>query len=213
MNQFERIYQFMTRPWVLLFCFSFIALSFFYFDKPIAMWADAHTISQKFPWLEWVTNLGIGVVDIVVVALVALIFRFVVKNVQWERRAWFVWICLVIPNLVCLVLKVLFGRARPDMLFSDQLYGFYGLHKSAAFWSFPSGHTTTIMGLAFGLSALFPQYIIAFIGVGSFVALSRILLLKHFLSDVLMATYLALIEVGLLYYWLSKYVQREKANH
>jgi len=96
-------------------------------------------------------------------------------------------------------LKVIFGRARPDMLFNDQLYGFYGLQTHAQFWSFPSGHTTTVMGFVFGLCALFPRHCVAFILTGLIVVSTRILLTHHFLSDVLIASYLALLEVGLLY--------------
>lgn len=210
MNQFERLYRTMTRPWVMVIYFILIVLSFLYLDKPIAIWAYSHQLALKFPWLEWVTNLGFGIVNIVAVALLALIFRLVIQNTLWEHRSWFLWLCLIIPNLVCLALKILFGRARPDMLFSEHLYGFYGLHKNSEFWSFPSGHTTTIMGLMFGLSALFPRYCSVFIGLGSFVAISRILLFKHYLSDVLMASYLALIAVGLLYNWLSSYLQKGK---
>ena len=118
---------------------------------------------------------------------------------------WFLWLCVLVPSLVCLVLKVLLGRARPDLLFNEHLYGFFGLKTHAPYWSFPSGHTTTVMGFVFGLSVLFPRKCYLFILAGSIVVLSRILLTHHYLSDVMAASYLALLEVGLLFWWSRRF--------
>ena len=108
--------------------------------------------------------------------------------------------------VVNLVLKIVFSRARPDLLFSQQWYGFYGFKFSAPFWSFPSGHATTIMGFVFALCALWPKYRYLFLLYGVLIALSRVVLTHHYLSDVMVASYLALVEVGLLYSW---FVQRK----
>jgi membrane-associated phospholipid phosphatase len=96
------------------------------------------------------------------------------------------------------------GRSRPELLFNDGLYGFYGLKLSSKFWSFPSGHTSTIMGFVFGLCIVFPRDMYAFILTGFTIATSRILLTHHFLSDVLMATYLSFLEISLFYYWVKR---------
>jgi len=83
-------------------------------------------------------------------------------------------------------------------------FGFYGFKTSYDYWSFPSGHTTTIMSLAFGLSVLFPRYWVILVSSAVVVALSRVLLIQHYLSDVIVATYLALIEVTILVCFLRK---------
>jgi membrane-associated phospholipid phosphatase len=210
MNQFERFFHFMMKPVMVMVGMVFVLLSYIFIDRPLAMIAHDMQFQARFPWLLWVTNLGIGMLYIVLIALLALILRFVIRNKPWERRIWFLWLCVVVPNMACLALKMLLGRARPDLLFSENLYGFYGLQKNAAFWSFPSGHTTTIMALMLGLSALFPRYLLGFILFGSLVACSRILLLQHYLSDVLAATYLAIIGAGVVYYWLSDSLLKEK---
>lgn len=210
MNQFERFLCFMRKPLLMIAGMLFILFSYFFMDRPLAMIAYEVQFQERFPWLLWVTNLGIGVLYIVLIAFIALVLRFVVRNKLWERRIWFLWFCVVVPNMVCLALKMLVGRARPDMLFSADLYGFYGFQKNAAFWSFPSGHTTTIMALMFGLSALFPSYLLGFILFGSLVACSRIMLLQHYLSDVLAAAYLALLGVSVVYYSLSERLLKVK---
>ena len=213
---FERLFDAMTRPLVVVFCFGLITLLFLYIDQPItiaahgAQFENGAQFETKFPWLDLLTKFGKIQAYIIGIGIVALASELVFKNIHSERRACFLLSCLLLSNLVCLVLKVTLGRARPDLYFSEHLYGFYGPHKNPLYWSFPSGHTTTIMALVFGLSALFPRYMIGFILFGSLVAASRILLLQHYLSDVLMASYLALIEVGFLYYWLSAYLRDNK---
>ena len=69
---------------------------------------------------------------------------------------------------------------------------------------FPSGHATTILSVAFGLSILFPRYRLLFVILGFFIALSRVLLGYHYFSDVLAASYLTLLEVIVLIYFLRK---------
>lgn len=207
---FEQLFSVMTKPWVVLSFLGLIIISFLYIDQSITIAAHDAQLEAQFPWLVLLTKFGKKSAYLIVIVLVALTSRLVFKNRYWECRAWFLLICLLFSNLVCLVIKVAMGRARPDLFFSEHLYGFFGPHKNQLYWSFPSGHTTTVMALMFGLSALFPRYMIGFILFGALVAASRVMLLQHYLSDVLMASYLALIEVGFLYYWLSTLVRDNK---
>jgi len=203
-NAFERLLATMTKPLVAISFMGLIVCSFLYLDRPIAYYFHNLDLRTNLSILNWVTRLGIGALYFIVLLLLALIFRYLRPNPQMEIRAWFLWLCVLIPSIICFVLKVLFGRARPGLLFDEQLYGFYGLKLHAPFWSFPSGHTTTVMGLVFGLCVLFPRYLYAFIVAGVLIVSSRILLTHHYLSDVLIATYLALLEVGVLNWWLRR---------
>jgi membrane-associated phospholipid phosphatase len=175
-------------------------LSFFYVDKSLAIYLHALHLSEHYPFLDAITILGESKLYLVSFFLLALLFRYGIRRVRWEASAWFLWLCVLVPNLICLVLKVLLGRARPELWFQDQLFGFYGFQHQSSFWSFPSGHTTTIMGLIWGLSILFPRYVWIYGIIGFVVVVSRLLLLQHYLSDVMIAAYLALLEVGVL--WL-----------
>ena len=202
MTAFDRLLAIMIKPWVVLSYAGLVILSFMVVDKPMAYYFYEFGFRERLHWLNGLTNLGIGAIYLVLFFLLALFFRCIYRNKVWEERSWFLWICVLIPNGFCLALKMIVGRARPDLLFHGQVYGFFGLHTGASFWSFPSGHTTTIMALVFGLSALFPRYCYALIVAGLLVASSRIVLTQHYLSDVLAASYLALLEVGLLLYWV-----------
>lgn len=198
MSPFDRLLAVMTKPWVAMLYIGFVVLSFLYLDKPIAQYFYSIDLKENLPLLTWLTKLGLGLIYMVGFFVLALFFRYIRQNSEREARAWFLFMCVTIPGVICVFLKALLGRARPDMWFDEQLYGFFGFKTNAYFWSFPSGHTTTVIGAALGLSILFPRYFYAFILAGLTIAFSRVFLTHHYLSDVLTAGYLTLLEVGIL---------------
>lgn len=204
MSPFDRLLAVMTKPIVMLVYVGFIVLSFFYFDKPIAEYFYNFDVRQHLAIVSWITKLGLGALYLPTFFVLALFFRYIVVNREWEARSWFLFMCLVIPTLICGFLKVIFGRARPNLWIHSDLYGFYGLQFKAPFWSFPSGHTTTIMSVVFGLSIVFPRYCYAFMLTGITVAFSRVMLTHHYFSDILAASYLSLLEIGILLCFLRR---------
>ncbi len=175
-----------------------IGICYYTVDQPLAAWLAHQQFAQQWSWLWVLTALGSTKPYLVGLLLLALAARFIVPNKRWEQRFWFLWLCVLLPELICVGLKIGFGRARPELWFSQQLYGFYGLQLNPLFWSFPSGHTTTIMGFALGLSCVFPRYTVGFLVLAGLVVASRVMLLQHYLSDVLMATWLCCIEISVL---------------
>lgn len=203
MVPFEQVLKMMLRPWVAACYLSVVVLSFLYVDQPIAWFFYDLDLRTKLPFLYWLTTLGTGEFYIVGLFLLVLFFRYVRPDKPSEARSWFLWCCVVIPYVICGLLKVSLGRARPELLFDSQLYGFYGFHLQAIYWSFPSGHTTTIMGLVFGLIILFPRYCTALLWSGFLLISTRVLLTNHYLSDVLTTSYLTMMEVAVLL-WIMR---------
>lgn len=204
LTPFDRLFSIMTKPMVMAAYFGFIVLSFFYLDKPIANYFRGFNPRINLPVLNWITLLGAGSLYLLLFFTLALFFRYIYKVKQWEKTSWFLWFCVLIPSGICLVIKRILGRARPDAWFSHHYYGFYGWHSKNAFLSFPSGHTTTVMGCVFGLCIVFPRFSYGFILAGLAVAATRIFLIQHYLSDVLAGIYLALLGVGLLVWIIKK---------
>ena len=204
MTAFDRLITATTKPWVIVSYIGLMIILFFYIDQPVAYYFHDLDYRTNQPMLHWITLLGSGKVYFAPLFIIAVFFRYIFPNKPLEARAWFLWLCALIPSTICLVLKVVLGRARPDLLFTEHLYGFYGWHTNELFWSFPSGHTTTLMGVIFGLGVLFPRFLYLFIAIGLAIVSSRILLTHHYLSDVLVAAFLALLEVGLLRWWLKR---------
>lgn len=201
---FERLFKVMTKPWVMALYILLIIVCYRYVDQPVARYLWLAHLNKQVPPLVWFTHLGTGAAYFILFFMAGVFFRYIVLNPVWQIRAWFMLTNTLIASLICGVLKFLLGRARPKMWLNENLYGFYGLKLDAHFMSFPSGHTTTIMSVAFGLSILFPRHWLAFILTGILVAFSRILLVHHYISDVLAAGYLTLLEVGFIYYIFRK---------
>ena len=201
---FQNLRNILLSPWFFAVFMVFIVVCFFFIDQPIALYFQSLDLNETAFWLRWITHLGLGGGYIIGLFLLALCARYILKNREWENKLWFLWLCVIIPSLICVALKFLMGRSRPTLLFNHDMYGFHGFETSAAYWSFPSGHTTTIMGLAFGLCIIFPKRTYSFITAGLIIAVSRVLLTNHFLSDVLIAAYLSFLEVSIILYWMNK---------
>lgn len=200
----HRLFTFMTKLGVMIAFLLIISLSYFYIDRPLATLLASFNFATELRWLWWLTAVGTGLIYMLVFFLTALFFRYVKVNAVYEARSWFLWLCVVCCSTITGILKVVLGRARPDLWIQAKIYGFYGFQTARPFMSFPSGHTTTVMSVAIGLSVLFPRHWLLFFATGFLVALSRVLLLQHYLSDVLAAAYLVIIEIGLLRYLLQK---------
>lgn len=83
------------------------------------------------------------------------------------------------------LLKIALGRTRPKLLFNIDLYSFTGLSWRPDHWSFPSGHTATIVALAAALWWLWPRHLLFYGLAAAIVAGSRIAAGAHYPSDVI----------------------------
>ncbi len=186
----------LLNPWVLLTLLISLLLLYQYVDLSLTLAVSQIPWLWHVEWMEWVTLLGSGYMSLLFICAFVL-FRYLCMHPLWEKRSLFVLLTVVISGLSCDVLKMVFGRARPTLWFEQQAYGFYWLKTNSTYWSFPSGHTATILSIAFSLSILFPRYRFFFLAIGLLVAFSRICLGCHYLSDVMMASYMALLGTAL----------------
>ncbi|BCA95924.1 phosphatidylglycerophosphatase B [Legionella antarctica] len=196
MTQFEGTYGLMKRPWVILTYLALVILTYHFLDRPLATYFYQLDLRTNLHVLNLVTSLGKMIIYVVLFTLAGLYFRYIGTNTTYEARAWYLLACIIFPNLLCLILKTSLGRARPDLLFSSDIYGFYWFKPTSSYWSLPSGHTTTVVSLASGFGVLFPKYFYAFLALAFFIVLTRVLLYYHYLSDVMTAFYLCILVVG-----------------
>jgi membrane-associated phospholipid phosphatase len=134
-------------------------------------------------WYEWPTGIG----AIVCLALsMAQIIPLKKRNIlrREGRMLAFIFTCVTLAGLVTDALKPLIGRARPVLLDREDFYGFLPLSVHANYNSFPSGHTTTAFALAFALTALWPRSRSWMIAFAVAIALSRVMVNAHYVSDV-----------------------------
>ncbi|MDX2345722.1 MAG: phosphatase PAP2 family protein [Legionella sp.] len=208
MTPFDKFFKNMTKPWVVVSYALLMVGLFLYVDACVALFFHRIELGYMQPLSESVTALGEArpLIGMLLGAIIGC--RYVLHWRQWEMRAWFLALSVLIPSIIVLGLKILFGRARPELLFDNGIYGFQWLEFSRPFWSFPSGHTATLMGCMFGSCVVWPRYRWLFLCTGFLVMSSRVILLQHYISDVMVSAYLALIEVWILQWALHRYAPK-----
>ena len=114
-----------------------------------------------------------------------VVFRFILKNPLWSRRFLFLLAALSASGLINMLWKWLAGRHRPVNLFQKGLFGFDFFQIGYEWNSFPSGHAVTAFSLAMAAGILFPHWRIPAFAAAAAVALSRVVITSHYLSDII----------------------------
>lgn len=147
-----------------------------------------------------ITRFGIATGYLVIAAVLALGCVVAARRAEPARRARllyhagraaFVFVAVGGAGLADDILKPVFGRARPRLYLSDGIFGFTWHGAHAAYWSFPSGHATTIVALAAALAVVERRGLPVYAAAALLVVASRIVLDEHYLSDVIAGAFLA----------------------
>jgi len=161
-----------------------IVISYFFLDLHIAR--CFHALSQETRNVfEWITKAGVSTTYLVVSFGLFIFFRWIRKDRFHADCALLFFSNVVLSGVVTNIVKFLVGRLRPKMFFESGLYGFDPFHIGYEFNSLPSGHATTVFAIATTCSIFWPKYRILFFIFATTVALSRLVLNAHYLSDVL----------------------------
>ncbi len=115
-----------------------------------------------------------------VLALLIWLLGGLARQRDWQRVALAVLLAATLAGLLTNIPRILAGRARPNTDLAD---GFHGPSASYDFQSFPSCHAATAMGTATSLAAAFPALAPAALLVGGAVALCRVYVNAHYISD------------------------------
>ncbi len=107
--------------------------------------------------------------------------------------AGYIFIGVGLPGLAANLIKRLVGRGRPDMFDQFGAFSFHGVFNGWELQSFPSGHATTAVGIAFVVGFLSPRLFGWLLAIGILIALSRIIVGAHYPSDVFAGACLGLI--------------------
>jgi undecaprenyl-diphosphatase len=189
-----------TQSWIL------VALAFFGLEMLLILWIDrllseylrgidaqhrslidifrAYTDLGKSLWYLWPS--GIAVI------ICALGLRL--PNMRPNLRKYFLklgpallffFTCIAISGIATDIIKPILGRARPVLLEREGTYGFHPFSTHAVWNGMPSGHATTAFALAFCLMTFWPRHRNLLIALACVLAVSRIIVNAHYLSDVL----------------------------
>jgi membrane-associated phospholipid phosphatase len=203
------------------FLLSFVAvsvfciLSYFFLDRPLALWIDRNVNVTWSSFFFVVTRLGkaenwFGLAGLFLLIGYGLKWRvrslkrsgrptdrlslLEEKAAKFYKAGIFMIVALIAAGIVVNVLKFVSGRYRPQLLFTDSvLYGFKPLSMKLSLNSFPSGHAQAIFTAMTGLFLLYPRHVLTYGLVALLVFLSRPFLGVHYLSDVVMGAYVGIV--------------------
>jgi lipid A 4'-phosphatase len=179
-----------------------IVISISAIDRPLALFfhtrgADLHSL------FEFTGRLGLtyGYLTLTGLGCVALQWGGLLprlRPVAARMRALavipaFLFLSIATSGVIVDILKVVFGRARPKLLFQSDTFGFMWLGWNADHWSFPSGHSATIVALMTALWHLWPQHVLFYILAAAIVAGSRVVVGAHYLGDTLAGALIAVL--------------------
>ena len=178
-------------------------LCILFIDYPVMYFMAKHQDGLVREVFYRLTNAGHGTpyfVIIFFVLIVATICKYFDFNyLEPEKLNKIIIICLfllaalIVAGIAIHVLKVLFGRWRPDTTIYTGLSGFSWFNFAHDAKSFPSGHSQLIWTVAVSLLLIYPRLIIIYLVTAILVSLSRVMLNQHFVSDVLLGAYLGSI--------------------
>lgn len=170
-------------------------------DRPVALWFKSHgdgtmnvfrRISLPGDSVWYLVGGGIGA------PLAFYLSRRYVGIVR-ERllkiasRLAYLFLAVAATGLAVDLLKILIGRARPRHLFQDGVMTIAPGNLASSWWSFPSGHSTTVGAVAMALTLLYPRFTWAWIALALVVALGRVGATAHFISDTVAGLWLGAI--------------------
>jgi membrane-associated phospholipid phosphatase len=191
---------------MILICFLIFLLgvgSYFYLDKMLLQTILTHNLEIKFAWVKYVTIFGEGAIYLAILP----VFWFINRNKKLlAEKIIYAFFVLGSSNVVALILKISLGRARPNMYILDGIYGLHSITLDSDFWSLPSGHAITMFALFLISSVVFSAWR-NFFGIFTIlIIISRLILLKHYLSDILFAI---LIDC-MIFYTINIFIYNQK---
>jgi lipid A 4'-phosphatase len=171
-----------------------IVISIEHVDRPLALFLHSRDPDLR-ALFDLIGRLGLtyGYLTVFGLAFVALhwggllprLERFSLPMRAFSAIPAFLFLSVAASGLVADLLKFLFGRPRPKLLFGSGVFDFGWLGLRADYWSFPSGHAATIVALAAALCYLWPRHLLFYVLVAGIVSLSRVIVGAHYLSDIL----------------------------
>lgn len=178
----------MKKRWIALLIVTagvcLAGLAYFQWDIPVAYYCKGLS-RPVLDIAEIITSAGDSKWYFMVFVPAFLIVWFIVRNKTAAMKILFLVAAIAASGLTSTLIKWLAGRNRPINLFTQGGFGFNFFEVGYELNSFPSGHAVTVFSLATALHILFPRLgILAFVPAIA-IALSRVVITSHYVSDVI----------------------------
>src|SRR4029077_14115431 len=144
-----------------------IILSVLFLDRPAALFFHAQS-EELHAVFRFITQFGVSTGYLVGAAITFVALRVAARMKRFAALAariesysalpLFFFVSVAASGLAVDLVKTIFGRARPKLLFSDRVCYLGWLGTRSDFWSFPSVHTANAVSVALAVSMIWPRY-------------------------------------------------------
>ncbi len=178
--------------WIsLVAVIAFVIYGYLRLDPVVAIYFYQTKPLESF--FEIITRLGESKWYLFAFGGMFLLFRYFFRLKGISNRFLYLFLSVAISGLIVDILKFIFGRARPKMLFEEHIYGIKLFGFESLFFSFPSGHSATVFAIAIGMLTLNRVYGAILIAGALLITFSRIAITAHYLGDVVMGAYIGIV--------------------
>jgi membrane-associated phospholipid phosphatase len=109
-------------------------------------------------------------------------------------------------------LKFMFGRAWPQTLIRDDIYGFYPFQTNAAFGAFPSGHMAAVSAALSVLWVYYPRFRYIYLVAAMLFAGGLVAANYHFVGDVIAGAFLGVTSAILASHFWELWRRRRRSS-
>jgi membrane-associated phospholipid phosphatase len=188
------------RIWIALAVMALFALiAAFFLDHAAAAWIGAHSSPELKRAMQTVSRVGDWPAH-VIAGLLGIAIAFVMKRKTWMRIFLAMLVALALAGVSGRVVKLATGRARPSVKTEAH---WNGPRYSSKYHAFPSGHTASSTAFFVALFLKRKKIGAPLLLIPVLIALSRMVVGAHYLSDVTFAAILGVICAVLATRWLS----------
>jgi membrane-associated phospholipid phosphatase len=196
MSAIQNNYFFKRVIFSFISCISLVILSYFFIDKPLAIWLYKHELQHDhvYQWLTYIPNIFVYISFIILICVLPTS-----KLSQLNRKFLKVIFAISISTYISLVLtkflKFVFGRVGPEYwisnTFDQNAYGFSLFHGgSKIFQDFPSGHSAVGFVVITIMWLVYPKLRWFSVLLGITIIISLLCTASHFLGDCIAGAFL-----------------------
>ncbi len=189
--------------WVLLLLFAGAILSLgagFYLDSTVTLWMVEHKDRGLRHFMRLVSKVGDWPAHIAV-ALLFLAWAWHRGKRTWVRLLFAMMLACAVAGILNRAVKIGVGRPRPGL---EAGLAWRPLTMNNDFQSFPSGHTAATVGFFGVLLVRRPRLGLALWPIPVLIAVSRMYLTAHYLSDIFAASAIGLVSALLVVWWMER---------
>ncbi len=190
--------------WTCTAAISLILVSYFFLDIHLALFFHDIWPTESI-LLHLFNEMSNPNPQVLFWPVIFFVVRYIYNNRTAGEKILTIMLSVCVSNAISIPMKMLLGRARPALLFSEHVYSFDIFSAYTLHLSFPSGHAITIASVMGALACYYPRYSIPLLCVALFMAFARVMATAHYLSDVLAGVLLGILISQWVFSRIKKY--------